>query len=127
MQWIRIGPCSAARALRRAKDTETLTLTLETSEGVILAYTDPDRMRPSFMTGREREEPADMHLMDLGDGYLTNVAVEATSSAALVMSRWGDVLHFTLSYRPDHLTTDQAILIMRDFTERLAEPLLALV
>ena len=43
------------------------------------------------------------------------------------MSRSGDAIHLTLSYSPENLITDQAILLMRDFTERMAQPMLALV
>lgn len=117
----------AARALRKATQTDTLTLSLETSDGQKLSFTDPDRMRLSFMTGSERADSTDLDIKDLGEGYLTHVSTDLMNATALTMSRTGDVFHLTLSYRPDQFTTDQANLMMSDFCERLAEPMLALV
>ncbi len=117
----------AARALRHAIGAETLTLSLETVDGARLAFVNPDQMRLSAMTAEESNTRADLTLLDLRDGYLTVVSVDPSDGTILVMTRTGGTLHLTLTYRPDHLTTDQSILMMRDLTERLAEPMLALV
>ncbi len=117
----------AARALRQATEAESLTLALATAEDTPLIFTNPDHMRLSAMTGRNRDEAADLTLLDLGESYLTSLTADPADGATLAMSRSGDALHLTLSYSPENLTTDQAILMMRDFTERMAQPMLALV
>ncbi len=117
----------AARALRQATEAESLVLALQTPGEAPLVFTNPDHMRLSAMTGRNRDEAVDLTLLDLGEGYLTSLTVHPAGGAVLAMSRSGDALHLTLSYAPENLTTDQAILMMRDFTERMAQPMLALV
>ncbi len=117
----------AARALRQATKAETLTLALETLGDTPLIFTNPDHMRLSAMTGRNSDEVADLTLLDLGEGYLTGLTADPARRATLAMSRSGDAIHLTLSYSPENLITDQAILLMRDFTERMAQPMLALV
>ena len=117
----------AARALRQITDAETLKIALRTPGEASLIFTDPDRMRLSAMTGRDSDKMADLTILDLGNGYLTGLNADPADGTILVMSRADEAFHLTLSFRHDHLTIDQSILMMRDLTERLAEPMLALV
>ena len=119
----------AAAGLRKATQSEHLTLSMKAAGAESLTFADPDLLRLSVLSGRGVPSDAtpDMALRDDGEGYVTAVVLSDVTSPTLSFSRAANAIHLTLSFPPGDLTPDQAIETMHEVTVRIADPMLALV
>ena len=117
----------AAAGLRRSTNADGLAISMRDHESNRRIFADPDRLRLSAIIGTVSEAASNLEIRDVGERYLTTIALEPHPQPILSIARTNDAFHLTLTFSAADLTPDQAIETMHELTTRLAEPMLALV
>lgn len=117
----------AASALRAATAAEHLTISLRTADGEREVFDNPDQGQLSKISSAPRDGRSQLELRVIKSGYLTTLTLGGGPQPMLFVARSADNINLTLAFSELQLDPNQAIEMMNGLTQRLAEPLLALV